>query len=402
MPEPSRSATRRSRLNVECLEDRTVPTFLPATPSTISFNGVVQPVGGLSLAAGNLFPNRLDPLGFGNEMQYVTGTGPGVDSLVRVWDSQTGALLSSFSPFQGFRGGVNVAVGDVLGLGKSQIVVTPASNGPPIVAVFNANGTMLSEFFVNGNTTFMGGLNVAVGHVLGGISAGGFNDGLVSKQFPEQIIVTTATQFAFVVVTDGSGNTLQAFDVAPGFTGGLTVAAANTDATRLANFTFGGNVPDTNAYDEIIVGAASQLPAVAVFSVWQGGATPIGGFFAFDPTIHQGVTLAAGPTATTHQSQIFVSQVGTSTVRSFDGADFSFLGEVTVYPTDYSHVVNMAVGWFTPGGYDPSDDDTTGFDNFDFYTQDLAVVAGDGPYQQQPRYFIGLPFSAAGLNGPPP
>lgn len=401
----SNSSASTARLAVECLEDRTVPTFLPAASSTISVNGVVQPTGGLSIAAGNLLPDGL-PFGL-VEAEYVTGTGPGPEALVRIW-SRGGILRNSFNPFPGFTGGINVAIGDVIGDGQAEILVTPASNGPPFVGVFNASGQFISGFFVGGNTTFMGGLNIAAGNVLGGISAGGYSGGLVSSQFKQEIIVGTATQASFVVVTDGSGNIQRAFEALPGFTGGVTVAAGNMDSTRTPGFNFfGPSIPsDTNSYDEIVVGAASQVPGVTVWSVWQGGATRLQAFFAFDPAIRAGVTLAAGSTDDVHGAEIFVSLVGTSTIHVYIGETGAFAGEFTVYPAGYSRVVNMTVAYLTPPGrggpYDPSDDDTIGGDSFDFDTQDLAVVAGDGPFQQEPRYFIGRANQPAGFGGPPP
>ena len=110
-----------------------------------------------------------------------------------------------------------------------------------------------------------------------------------------------------------------------------------------------------------------------------------------------------------------MSLVGTTRIRAFNGESGGFQGEVSVYPSGYSQVVNMAVAYLTPGGYNPlSDDDYvtafsmnpffTGFNltsnlfSFDF--QDLGAVAGDGPFNQQPRFFIGQFASAAGLNGP--
>ncbi|QJW97505.1 hypothetical protein [Frigoriglobus tundricola] len=385
---------RSAQLSVECLEDRTTPTFVARAGGDININGVNVPAGGVSIAAADLFPNRLDPLGFFSEMQYVTGTGPGTESLVRIWDSQTGALLSSFDPFPGFQGGVNVAVGDVLGLGTQQIVVTAAANGPPIVAVFNTSGQALSAFFLAGNTTFTGGLNVAVGHVSGALVSSGFDDSNATDSAPEQIILGTASQASIVAVTDGYGNISSIFQAFPGFTGGVTLAAADIDPTSFdGTGTSASDVPNTSSYAEIIVGAASRMPAVAVYDVWTGSVVERSAFWAFAANSGAGVTLAAGPTADQNQAQIFVSLLGTSTVSVFNGSTDILQGSFNVYPSNYSAGINLVVGYFTPGGYDPTDE-------FSFDTQDLAVVAGDGSYQQQPRYFIGLPDSPAGFNGP--
>ncbi len=403
----SKPSSFKARLSVEFLEDRTTPTFLP-NPSgpVINVNGVNVRTGGVSVAAGDLLVDQFSFFGLA-ENEYVTGSGPGTNSLVQIW-SRTGTLEGQFSPFPGFRGGINVAVGDVIGDARNEIVVAMAS-GPPVVAVFNPNGEVLSYFALNGNTTFTGGLNVAVGNVMSGISAGGFSGGAVSGQFKQEIIIGLSSQVPAVFVTDGSGNiasTFMAFD--PSFKIGVNVAAANLDATRSPGYVVGSGLEDTNAYDEIVVGAASFLPGVSVWKIAaDGSASRTQLFFAFDPSVpgnlirgQGGVTVAAGPTDTTIGGEIYTSLIGTSRIRVFNGATGGFQGENSVYPGSYSGVINMVVAYLTPGGYDPSDDDTAGGFTFDFETQDLGVVAGDGPFNQQPRYFIGLPFSAATLNGP--
>ena len=415
-----------ARLGLEFLEDRTTPTFLPGpSGSPISVNGVPQATGGLSIAAGDVLPDkystadpRLAPFN-GAESEYVTGSGPGTPSLVQIW-SRTGTLMGQFSPFGGFSGGINVAIGDVLGDSRNEIIVTVAGNGPPAVGVFNPNGEALSMFLVNGNTTYTGGLNVAVGNVQGGIGGGGFygsSSPFVSNPFKQEIVVGTATQMPVVVVMDAGGAILESFNAFdPAFKVGVTVATANLDSTRVAGFAPGNE--DTNAYDEIIVGATSLAPGVSVWKVDTGAAIRTQLFLAYDTFVpantgsplNGGVTLAAGSTDGVRGAEIFVSLVGTSRIRAFNGESGGFQGEVSVYPSGYSHVVNMAVAYLKPGGYNPlSDDDFVAAygpsnpglsrnPSFDF--QDLAVVAGDGPFNQQPRFFMGAFASTAGLNGP--
>ncbi len=405
------SRTGSARLSVEVLEDRTTPTFLTRPgPQQLNVNGVGVPTGGLSIAVGNLLPDT----GFGGlvENEYVTGTGPGMEGLVRVWRfngrvaGQGGVPAFSFTPFAGFQGGLNVAVGDVLGDGTPEIIVAPAGNGPPHVKVFTASGRELGSFMAF-EPGFLGGVNLAVGNVLGGIAAGGFSGGAVSKDFKQEIIVGAAAGgVPHVVVTDAAGTVFRsflAFDL--GYQGGVTVAAASIDATRTAAFTVTGS--DTNAYDEIIVGAATAIPHVKAFEVWTGAITERLSFYAFDPSIQQGVTVAAGTTANRRGADIFVSQIVPTTstaapaIRVYD-ATGALQVQFSPFPSNYSRVVNMTVGYLTSGRYDPSDDDSQffGFDSFDFLTQDLTVVAGDGPYEQAPRFFMGLPNAPAGSNGP--
>jgi hypothetical protein len=407
--------SRSARLALESLEDRTTPTFLPRPgPQLVNVNGVTIPTGGLSIAAGDVLP---DP-GNSTLNEYVTGTGPGTEGLVRVWRlNGTNKVGQNFpaltiDPFPGFTGGINVAVGDVTGDGKMEIIAAVGSFGPPHVKVFDSNGRLLSSFYAF-NPAFLGGVNIAVGNVLGGIGSGGFPGGATSSNFKQEIIIGAAAgDTPHVVVADGSGTILRsflAFDLH--YRGGVTVAAANIDSDRTPEFfdpnTGTGTFSDSNAYDEIVVGAATNVPHVKVFDVWTGAIDQRLSFYAFDPRIPGGVTVAAGSTDGIAGAEIFVSQITQAplhtapSIRVFDSlAQAQY--QITPFPADYSHVLNMTVAYIR-GPYDPRDDDDLAFfpnHNPAFLTQDLAIVAGDGPYLQQPRIFIGRVGSPAGLNGP--
>ncbi len=410
---------RTARLSLEALEDRTTPTFIARPGSQIiNVNGVNVPTGGLSIAAGNLVPELGGASGVAQN-EYVTGTGPGVESRVRIWrlngtnNAGQNYPLLSFDPFPGFTGGINVAVGDVLGDAKLEIIAAVAGHGPPHVKVFDNTGRLLSSFYAF-NPAFLGGVNIAVGNVLGGIGSGGFPGGTVSGNFKQEIIIGAAAgDTPHVVVANGNGVILRsflAFDL--GYRGGVTVASANIDSTPSPGFfdpnTGTGTFADLNAYDEIIVGAATNIPHVKVFDVQTGAITLRRSFFAFDPAQTGGVTVAAGNTNGFPGAQIFVSQITPpgvhidTKVRVFDGlAQFQF--QFTPFPRDYSHVLNMTVAYLKPGAFNPSDDDDLSFfpnHNPAFLTQDLAIVTGDGPFLQQPRVYYGAPARPAGLNGP--
>ncbi|MBN9120884.1 MAG: hypothetical protein J0I06_17325 [Planctomycetes bacterium] len=439
MSQSSNSKVHRApRLSVECLEDRITPVFLTqpqaltgGLPGFSTVNGVSQNTGGLSIAAGDLYPDNVpNQAGAFVENEFVVGFGPGPESQVGIF-GRDGKLRGSFTPFPGFTGGVNVAVGDVLGDSRAEIIVTPASNALPIVAVFTPQGRLLSAFMVM-TPLYTGGLNVAVGNVLGGIGAGGYNGGFtreeqdayqslfgvnVSNQFKQEIIVGTSTLSSRVVVTDGVGNVQRdffAFD--PLYNGGVTLTAASVDKRRDPGFTFQAGQEDTASYDEIIVGAASQAPLVRVYDVWQGGANLTQNFFAFPATIGMGVNVAAGPSDFIRGAEIYVNLLGTSIIRTFDGETQEQLAQTQVFPPQYSHGLNMATGFFSnttafpagttvpPSGfYDPTDDSTFfnnfGVDNPDFLIQDLVVVSADGPFFQQPRLYTGG-LNPAPLNGP--
>lgn len=400
-------ATRSARLAVESLEDRTTPTFLSRPGGVIGINGVTVPAGGLSLAAGNVLPETLPGLGTARN-EYVTGTGPGTEGQVRVWrltGTNNGQPVPALTitPFPGFQGGVNVAVGDVLGDGEQEIIVAVAGSGPPHVKVFNSTGAELSSFLAF-DPAFRGGVNITVGNVLGGIGGGGFAGGAVSTQFKQEIIVGAAAGIApHVVVADAAGTILRsflAFDT--GYRGGVAVAAGSLATTRNAGYaTFG---VDPNAYDQIVVGSATSSSHVKAFAVDTGAVVERLSFFAFDPNTSQGVTLAAGSSDGRRGAEIYVGQIlpspGTPIVRVFDGVGRPQL-DFTPYPATYSRVVNMVVANLR-GFYNPADDDSVpGNTNNDFISKDFAVVGGDDSFFQEPRFFFGGFFGIpAGAFGP--
>lgn len=143
MATPNRPVTR---LGVEALEDRSVPAFGPLG-------------GGASVTAGDLFNTVAGT-------EFAIGSGPGSPPTVNVFDAN-GNLLSQFNAFDpSFSGGVYVASGDLDGDGLPEIVCSAGSGGGPIVTVWHPEGILLNSFF-GYDIAFRGGLTVAVGDVTG-------------------------------------------------------------------------------------------------------------------------------------------------------------------------------------------------------------------------------------------
>jgi len=81
---------------------------------------------------------------------------------VRVFDRATLAELGSFMAYDpGFRGGVSVALADLDGDGRSEVVTGAGPGGGPHVRIFNVTGTELAGFMAY-DPTFRGGVSVAV------------------------------------------------------------------------------------------------------------------------------------------------------------------------------------------------------------------------------------------------
>jgi hypothetical protein len=95
----------------------------------------------------------------------VTGEKAGGSPAVRIYTS-AGKLVDGFLAYsKTFKGGINVAVGDVNGDGVNEIITSPRQGGAPSIRVFKVDGTSLKYDFSAYDTKFKGGVNIAVGDV---------------------------------------------------------------------------------------------------------------------------------------------------------------------------------------------------------------------------------------------
>ncbi len=198
----------------------------------------------------------------------VTGAGPGAGPHVKVFDGSTGALIRSFFAFDpAFTGGVYVAAGDVSGDGAADPVVGAGSGGAPQVKVFDGSTGAQLRSFLAYDVSFAGGVRVAAGDVDGNGSV--------------DIVTGTGPGGApHVKVFDGTtGAEIRSFFAfAPGFTGGVYVAA--------------GDVSGDGAADLVVGADSGGVPQVKVFDGSTGA--EIRSFLAYDVSFPGGVRVAAG------------------------------------------------------------------------------------------------------------
>lgn len=165
-----------------------------------------------------------------SDVVAVPGLGGG--PVVRVFDGTSGAMVSNFYAFESsFRNGLNVAAGDLDGDGVAEIVVGAGEGGAPVVAVFRGTDFKESSRFFAYESSFRGGVNVAVadGRIVAGAGVGG---GPVVKLFtPDTNLVSAFVPYA-ESVRDG-----------------VTVAAGDTDGDGVA---------------ELVVAPAAGSPHVQV------------------------------------------------------------------------------------------------------------------------------------------
>jgi fibronectin-binding autotransporter adhesin len=96
----------------------------------------------------------------------VLGTDAGTAARVQVLDATTRQVISELSPFAGFSGGVRVAAGDVTGDGVSDVIAGAGSGGGSQVSVFDG-ATSATLFSFVAFAGFNGPVSVALGDVTG-------------------------------------------------------------------------------------------------------------------------------------------------------------------------------------------------------------------------------------------
>ena len=115
---------------------------------------------GINITVGDLDNN--------GTMEIVTGTENGGGPQVRIFNS-SGKLINPgfFAYGSSFRGGVNVTIADLEGDGFYEIVTGAGNGGGPHVRVFAPDGRNINPGFFAYDQKFRGGVNVAAGDVDG-------------------------------------------------------------------------------------------------------------------------------------------------------------------------------------------------------------------------------------------
>jgi hypothetical protein len=256
----------------------------------------------------------------------VTGTDYGGLPGVGRFSAQTGALLGSFFAYDPhFLGGVRVALGDVNGDGIPDIITGPGLTGGPDVRVYDgATGALIRNFLAYA-PGFLGGVDVAAADVNG--------DG-----YADIITAADAGGGPHVEVWSGRDGTLlqSFFAYDPRFTGGVRVAAADVNK---------------DGYADVITGAGpGGGPEVRVFSGATGAL--LQDFMAYNVRFTGGVYVAGGDVDGDGYADVITGAGagGGPEVRVFSGATGALLQDFMAFSTLFPGGVRVGAANFGADG----------------------------------------------------
>lgn len=258
----------------------------------------------------------------------VVAPGAGFGPNVRVFTSG-GNYIGQFNVYDSnFRGGVNIAVGDIDGDAVDEIITVPSSRGGSNVRIFGyRNGSFVptTENFMAYNENFRGGVNITTGDI--------DNDGI------DEIITAPKSQGGPNVRVFGKrGNEIK--PTTPGimayhsaFRGGVTLTSCDVDG---------------DGTEEIITGIQKDgAPHIRIFGVKEGEdavslLSP--GFFAFDTSFRGGVNLACSDIDLDGNGDIIASiaSKGKPIVRIFDKDGNQIEDDMFAFAESFLGGVNVA------------------------------------------------------------
>ena len=166
--------------------------------------------GGVTIATG-LINSDL-------QVDILVGAGPGGGPRLKVFEGASlGVLMDFFVYDAAFRGGINVAAGNLYGGFTDQIIVGAGAGGGPNVRVYDSNKNILQDFFAY-STGFSGGVRVAPALFSSN------QRGIITTPGPGNPVSSSPSDFLTLHGYLGTNLLLDFYPYSSNFSGGLFVA----------------------------------------------------------------------------------------------------------------------------------------------------------------------------------
>ncbi len=163
------------------------------------------------------------------------------DTYVYIYE-EDGSLHAKFAPYtEEYDQGINISIGDIENDGSVEIVTGTERGGGPHVRVFNKDGNLINPGFFAYAPEFRGGVNVAIGDLNGDnikeiITGAGYNGGPHVRMFKKDGTLINPGFFAY----------------SPEFRGGVNVSSGDIDGDGIDDVITGpgqGGSPLARVYD---------------------------------------------------------------------------------------------------------------------------------------------------------
>jgi len=219
--------------------------------------------GGVSIDTCDLDNNGFD--------EIIIGAGPGGGPQVRILNSLGEPKFTPgfFVYEQSFKGGINVACDDLDADGYAEIVTAPKTSGGPHIRIFNRFGAMqFTPGFFAYDEGFKGGVNITIGDIDGG----GYKEIITAPASNMNAEIKVFNRMGNQLDFD-----INPFH--PDFTGGATIATANVDGGPEDELVIGVNSLDS-AWVKVIKVGFNQAPIgnfLAYPEAFKGGVNLAGG-----------------------------------------------------------------------------------------------------------------------------
>jgi subtilisin family serine protease len=177
--------------------------------------------GGVEVASGDINGDGIK--------EIITAAGVGGGPQIRIFDGQ-GNLKNQFFAFdKKFYGGIEIATGDITGDGIAEIIAVPKGSMEPLVKIFNFKGEMVGLFLAD-KKTMKRGLHVSASDVN--------SDGR-----SEIIIGASNSNEPYIKIFDKDGKLLSEFlAFAKTFRGGVWVASGDVDGDGIGDVVVGAGI----------------------------------------------------------------------------------------------------------------------------------------------------------------